>query len=342
MTDAAPRRADPLGPLRRRLLTAVSGDPEGAPAWVRALEEGDDEGYFVEDGAAWTVHEGAATFVAGIRALLLQALHPGPMAGVHDFSRYRDDPLGRLSGTVRWILCLTYGSRTQADAETARVARFHSRVAGTYVDGSGAERAYSAGDPGLGDWVHLAFTDAFLTCHETWGGGIPGGPDAYVAEWALAGRLMGVENPPTSKAELHARLDDYLERGELRGDDRTHDVVRFLRRPPLQGRRMGVAYRLLFASAVATIPRRYRKLLGVRRTLLPVVTATRVVLVVAQRALDSGGPRANDRARMRLRRLERAGSADRRSSPLGSPAAPGPRGRARDAGADAGPHAPRA
>ncbi|WP_345800344.1 oxygenase MpaB family protein [Microbacterium sp. AZCO] len=305
--DAAPRRRDPLGPLRRRLLTAVSGDPEGSPAWVRALEDGDDAGYFPEDGAAWTVHEGPATFVAGIRALLLQALHPGPLAGVHDWSRYREDPLGRLSGTVRWILCLTYGSRAQADAETARVARFHSRVQGEYVDGAGHVRDYTAADPGLSDWVHLAFTDAFLTCHETWGHGIPGGPDAYVAEWALAGRLMGVEHPPTSKAELRARIDGYLARGELRGDERVHEVVRFLRRPPFQGRRMGVGYRLLFASAVATIPRRYRRLLGVRRAPLPVVTTTRLGLALIDRALNSGGPRANDRARVRLRRLERGG-----------------------------------
>ena len=156
--------------------------------------------------------------------------------------------------------------------------------------------------------MHLAFTDAFLTAHTTWGGPIPGGPDAYVADWALAGRLMGVERPPTTAAELHARLDGYLERGELRGDERTRDVVRFLRKPPFEGR-MGLAYRMLFASAVATIPRRYRRLLGVRRTPLPVVTATRVVLAVAERALTSGGPRANDRARERLRRLERDAAA---------------------------------
>jgi uncharacterized protein (DUF2236 family) len=298
------RRRDPWGPLRRRLLVAVSGDPDGAPKWVLALSDGDDPGYFREDGAAWTVHEGSATFVAGIRALLLQALHPGPMAGVHDWSRYREDPLGRLAGTVRWILCLTYGSRTQADAETARVARFHSRVVGEYTDGRGEAREYSAGDPALADWVHLAFTDAFLTCHEKWGRGIPGGADAYVEEWALAGRMMGVQNPPTTKAGLRARLDDYLARGELRGDERTRDVVAFLRRPPFEGR-SGIGYRLLFAAAVATIPRRYRRLLGVRRSVLPVVTMTRVVRAIVERALDSGGPRANERARVRLRRLER-------------------------------------
>ena len=87
--------------------------------------------------------------------------------------------------------------------------------------------------------------------------------------------------------------------------------MEFLRRPPFTGK-MGLAYRMLFASAVATIPRRYRRLLGVRRTPLPVITATRVVLAVAERALNSGGPRANDRARERLRRLRGGPGRDRR------------------------------
>ncbi|MEV7632509.1 oxygenase MpaB family protein [Microbacterium sp. NPDC089318] len=288
-------------PLRARLLTALSGDPNGTPRWVRELAEGDDDGWFAEDGAAWTVHAGMGTLVAGIRALLVQALHPGAMAGVHDFSRYREDPISRLNGTVRWVLSVTYGSREQAERETARVARLHRRVAGDYVGGDGVERQYSASSADLVEWVHLAFADAFLTAHEVWGGPIPGGADAYVAEWATAGRLMHAPAPPTSAAELRRRLQGFLERGELRADERTRDVVAFLRRPPFAGA-MGLAYRVLFAAAVATIPRRYRRMLGVRRSILPVVTGTRVVLAVAERSLGSG-PRAQDFARRRLARL---------------------------------------
>ena len=60
------------------------------------------------------------------------------------------------------------------------MARLHARVSGRYVDGRGVERDYAANDPGLAEWVHLAFTDAFLACYWTWGGRIPGGEDAYV------------------------------------------------------------------------------------------------------------------------------------------------------------------
>jgi uncharacterized protein (DUF2236 family) len=284
--------------LRSRLLTALSGDPNGTPPWVRALADGDDAGYFADGGAVWTVHAGTSTLIAGIRALLIQALHPGALAGVHDHSRYRDDPMGRLSGTVRWILCVTYGSTEQAQRETARVGRLHQRVRGTY-DAADGERAYSAADADLVEWVHLAFTEAFLGAHQIWGGPIPGGSDAYVREWAQAGRLMRVTAPPETEAELRARLDAFI--GALRRDERVDEVVRFLRRVPLPGS-MGVSYRLLFAAAVASLPREYRKLLGLRRPPLPVITLARVALAASTRALGAG-PRAQDFARERHARL---------------------------------------
>lgn len=300
MTSSPPVPA-PIARLRAKLLTALAGDPTGMAPYVRAIAEGDDSGYFVENGPAWTVHAGMGTLVAGIRALLLQALHPGALAGVHDWSRYREDPIGRLTGTVRWVITLTYGSRTQADAETARVGRFHQRVRGTYVSGDGDARGYTAEDRDLVRWVHIAFTDAFLRSHQAYGGPIPGGADAYVADWATAGRLMRLPDPPLTEAALRAELEGFIDRGELRRDERVDDVVRFLRKPPFTGL-MGVAYRVLFAAAVATFPRRLRKMLGVRRSWLPVKTTTRLILRITERALGSG-PRAQDMARLRLRRL---------------------------------------
>lgn len=291
----------PRPTLRARLLTAVAGHPDGTARYVRDLATGDDAGYFVEDSAPWIVHAGMGTFVAGIRALLMQALHPGAMAGVHDWSRYREDPIGRLTGTVRWIVILTYGSRQQVARELARVGRYHARVTGEYTTAAGATRSYSATDGDLADWVHIAFADSFLTCHEAWGGPIPGGPDAYARDWATAGELMGVADPPRDATALRERRDRYLRDGVLRGDDRVRDVVRFLRQPPFRGT-LGIAYRLLFAAAVTTIPEPYRRMLGLRRPVLPVRTATRVALGVAARAIGAG-PRAQDFARTRLRRL---------------------------------------
>lgn len=283
------------------MLTALSGDPQGTPQWVADLAQGDDRGFFIEDGPAWTVHSGTGTFVAGIRALLMQALRPGALAGVHDHSRYRDEPLSRLSGTVRWIISVTFGSREQALRETARVGRLHTRVEGRYQAREGM-REYTAADSDLVEWVHLAFTDSFLACHERWGGSIPGGADAYVRDWSQAGRFMRLPDPPTTVRSLRSRLDGYRERGELRRDARVDDVVRFLRQAPFPGV-MGLAYGVLFRAAVASIPQPYRRMLGLRRSPLPVISVTRLALRIAERSLNDG-PRAHDFARMRLRRLD--------------------------------------
>lgn len=281
-----------------------SGTENGRPPWIDAIEKGDDAGFFGPGSASWTVHGGMPTLVAGIRALLMQTLHPGAMAGVHDWSRYKEDPLGRLSGTVRWLVTTTFADTALARRESERVARFHARVAGTYVDAEGIERAYSAGDPELLRWVHLAFTDSFLACQEHWGGPIPGGGDAYVREWARAGELVGVQSPPQSVDEMRGELETLRATGVLHRDERVAEAVRFIRRPPLP-RRMMPAYRVLFSGAVATIPPEIRKLLGLKRSRLPAVLGTRIVLAAAGSLL---GPKsyAELAARRRIARLEGA------------------------------------
>ena len=287
---------------KARLLDMFSGAESGRPPWIDAIEGGDDAGFFGPGSAAWTVHGGMPTLVAGIRALLMQTLHPGAMAGVHDWSRYKEDPLGRLSGTVRWLVTTTFADTTLARRESERVGRFHSRVAGTYTDGTGAERAYSAGDPDLLRWVHLAFTDSFLACQEQWGRPIPGGGDAYVREWAQAGELVGVQSPPSSVAEMRGELETLRATGVLRRDERVDQAVRFIRNPPL-AKQMMPAYRVLFAGAVATIPPEFRELLGLKRSRLPVVLGTRIVLAGAGSLL---GPKsyAEVSARRRIARLD--------------------------------------
>jgi uncharacterized protein (DUF2236 family) len=254
----------------------------------------------------WAVNGATPTLIAGLRALLIQTLHPGAMAGVHDWSRFREDPMGRLSGTVRWVLTVTYGDTEQAQAACKRVGRIHERVAGNYQDAQGVEKPYSANDQDLLSWVHIAFTEAFLGAHLTWGGPIPGGADAYVYEWARSGVLMGVENPPTSVAELRAQLAGFA--SELKPDERVQAAVQFLRSPPL-GRAGGIGYRVFFAGAVASLPPEYRRLLGLRRPWWPALTAAGIALWLMGVLLgrNSAGESA---ARTRLRKLEKLPEAD--------------------------------
>jgi uncharacterized protein (DUF2236 family) len=280
----------------RRLIT---GDPSGAPPWAQALADGADEGYFGPQSAPWFVHSSLPTLVGGIRALLMQALHPGALAGVMQHSRYEEDALGRLAGTTQWLTVVTFGERAAADRECARVRGMHRRVSGTYeVDGE--QRAYAAGDPDLLRWVHVAFTDSFLATHLAWGKPIPGGADAYVRDWAIAGELVGVTDPPRSVAELRAQLADYAP--DLRGDESARRVVDFIRNVPVP--LVGLpAYRTLFAGAVSTLPADYRSMLGLPPYPLAVTRpAVGAILGGLGLALGSSSP-AVKASRQRLDRL---------------------------------------
>ena len=90
-----PRVPVPDNPVSRTFRRIVSGEPEGRPAWVAALEAGDDAGLYGPGSAPWAVHGSLTTLVGGIRALLLQTLHPAALAGVQGHSRYREDAMGQ-------------------------------------------------------------------------------------------------------------------------------------------------------------------------------------------------------------------------------------------------------
>lgn len=248
--------------LRRQVADGfrriVSGDPTGAPEWVKQIAQGSDIGYFGPGSAPWAVHGALPTLVGGVRALLMQALHPGALAGVMQHSRYETDALGRLAGTTKWLTVVTFGDTAAADSECARVKGVHRKVVGTYI-GSNGETPYAAADPDLLRWVHIAFTDSFLATHQVWGGAIPGGPDAYVREWAKSGELVGVVDPPRSVAELRDQLAAYDQ--VLAGGPAAASTVNFIRNAPL-GAGAKVPYAGLFAGAVSTMPAGHRALLG--------------------------------------------------------------------------------
>lgn len=288
------------------LKRTFTGGADAVPDWVPKLAEGDDPGYHLPGSAVWAVHGSMSPIVAGIRTLLMQSLHPGALAGIHEHSSFRADPLGRLANTIRWIFTVTYGSTEDAENASRRVRRLHEAVQGSYSDNLGAQRDYSANDAELASWIHLAFTDAFLTAHQIWGGAIPGGPDAYVREWAQAGRLMGVEDAPLTEDDMHRHLDRWYESGELRVDGRVAETVEFIRNPPLN-RMFRPGYRILFAGAVYSLQPRYRQMLGLAvprlgPVTLPVRLATKAVLAVVHLALGRRGP-SELAARERLRRL---------------------------------------
>ena len=245
-------------PLTKRLTSnfadmfreAVSGHKDGKPDWVKSIETG-DAGLFKEDGAVWQVHRSAATLVGGIRALLLQAAHPAPLSGVAQHSRYESDPLGRLAGTTRWLTITTFGSTQAIAREAERVNKMHAGVSGEYTKKDGAHANYRAADPRFLLWVHCAFTDSFLKCHQSLGYAITDGADEYVKDWALSAVRLGLESAPQSVAELESCLDDFR-RNDLAHSAPTNEVVRFILNPPF-GRAAMIFYRVLSNAAICTL-----------------------------------------------------------------------------------------
>jgi len=68
-----------------------------------------DSGLFGPGSITWEVVGDPAAFLGGIRALLVQACHPEVVAGVAEHSRYREDPLGRLSRTSNYVTATSMG-----------------------------------------------------------------------------------------------------------------------------------------------------------------------------------------------------------------------------------------
>ena len=89
------------------------------PLPSRWTPEEDVLGFFGPDSVSWRVHSDPTFSVGGLRALLLQALHPVAMDGVARFSGgFREEPWPRLIRTATYVDTLTFGTRTEAPPPT--------------------------------------------------------------------------------------------------------------------------------------------------------------------------------------------------------------------------------
>ena len=287
--------------LARRFVRLLSGSETGKPPWLGAVAEGDEAGLYLPNQAPWIVHADFATLVGGVRALLMQALHPGSLTGVRQHSRYEQDPLGRLAGTIRWLTVTTFGPTKSNQAEANRVNKLHTRVKGEYQTASGEKRNYQAADKDLLLWVHVAFMDSFLRAHQNYSKKpIPGGADEYVRLWAESVKPLGLETAPLSEAELLATLKQFDD--QLAVNDDTREVIKWLKNPPLPTLAKPF-YRLFFFAALATMPKHYQELLNQKTLPLWFVKSqTTNILRLMRVAIGSDSP-IEDAAIARLRRV---------------------------------------
>ncbi len=179
-----------------------------------------DPGLFGPASVTWRVHADPAVGVGGLRAILLQAMLPGPMIAAAASSDYRRDPWGRLARTAEYIGAITYGTTDEAERAAAMVRRLHARL--------------GLDDPAWLLWVHAAFVDSLLDAYRRSGAPMTDAEaDAYVHEQREAARLVGLD--PAAVFGDAAGLRAYLgaiER-DLLATEEALDFLRFAFVPPL-------------------------------------------------------------------------------------------------------------
>jgi len=223
-------------------------------------------GFFGPGSVTWRIHSDPAFSVGGIRALLLQALHPIAMDGVHQFSTgFTTDPWARLTRTAEYVATLTFGTRRDALRQVRRVRGLH-RDKSAVEETTG--RRYNVDDADLLLWVHNCEVDSLLSTARR--AGVPltdAEADGYVAEQVVAAVLIGAEESavPSTVAELDAYFAGV--RARLAVTPAARAASTFILLPPMPGwvqllTPARPAWSTLASLGAATLPTWARQLYG--------------------------------------------------------------------------------
>jgi len=239
-------RLSPLEPLARAYVKAVAAQPA-------------DGGLFGPKSMVWRVNRDRSFPLAGMRSLMVQALHPLAMAGVAQHSAWRQDPFGRLAATSSYVLTTTYGDTASALAAAAWVRKVHTRVRGTDPQ---TGLPYSAEDPALLLWVHAGMVDSIVEVVRRYGRPIePADLDRYVAEMVTFAEIIGVprEEVPATADSLRA----YVESVELRqATPAAKEAIAIVLDPPDLDAETRDLWHDLAQVAVGTLPDWAREMYG--------------------------------------------------------------------------------
>jgi uncharacterized protein (DUF2236 family) len=233
-----------------------------------------DFGYFGPGSVTWRVHAEPLTMVGGLRALLVQALHPEAMRLLYQRSSFQDDPWSRLQATVIYVATVSFGTTAEADAAAAHVREVHRRV--------------GVHDPEQLAWVHACEVDSFLVAARYAGVRISADDaDRYLAEQSRAARLVGVpdELAPRTARDLAAYFA--ATRPRLRLTREAREAARVVIAPPLPvpprwALPARAGWTLLVTLAVGLLPAWARRMYG-----LPPVPGTGIATHGGMRATQS-------------------------------------------------------
>ena len=235
-----------------------------AHAYEQAVPEHPvDRGLWGPDSLVWRVHRDRSFPLAGMRSLMIQALHPLAMAGVAEHSTWKEDPFGRLAATGGYILTVTYGDTQSAMRAAERVRRVHTHVRGT---DPATGLPYHAGDPALLLWVHAGMVESIVEIVSRYGRPIEAADlDRYVAEMVTFAEIVGVprEQVPSSVAALR----HYIASVPLRqATPAAQDAIAVVLDPPSLAPELRDLWHDLGQVAIGTLPEWAREMYGFAAT----------------------------------------------------------------------------
>jgi uncharacterized protein (DUF2236 family) len=272
-------------------LTGMTVNPDVAGLVERSAaaysagvpEQPADDGFFGPASVTWRISGDLSAPVAGLRALLLQALHPLAMAGVDQHSDWRRDPVGRLAATSAYLSTVSFGEQAAAERAASRVRKIHARVSGMdEVTG----RPYAATDPALLLWVHAALVDSNLVARNLFGTPLSAADaDSYIREMVVAAELVGV--PRAMVPATAAQLARYIAqmRPELICTRAASDSMAFLLDPAGLDEDIAEIWQDIRDGAVGALPDWAAELYGFQRA--PLTPQRRTEIRQALGVLDA-------------------------------------------------------
>jgi uncharacterized protein (DUF2236 family) len=236
----------------------------------------EDEGLFGPRSVTWRIMSSRIMWVAVVRALCLQALHPRVIRGTMQNAPAITEPVdawARLRRTRLFIETRTFGTTAEAERAGRRVRRIHESLSGTDPGGT----RFRVDDPELLLWVHCGEVASCADIARR--SGLPFSAadlDAFVAEQRASAELIGIDRAaaPASMAGLDAYYRQV--RSRLYVCDEARQALRLTFHPPVPGgdRVLKLGLPPVAALALATLPGWARRMYGRPAGPLSDMTAT--------------------------------------------------------------------
>jgi uncharacterized protein (DUF2236 family) len=234
-----------------------------------------DHGLFGPGSLTWRIMGEPVIWVAGLRALYLQALHPRVMRGTWQNTSFvrPGEAWGRFVRTTEFVSVRTYGTTEQVDRAGRRVRKIHAMLTGTDEHGN----RFRLDEPELLMWVHCGEVSSYADIARRSGMGLSGTDlDSFVDEQRRSAAVVGLD-PDTVPASV-AELDAYYEatRPGLYACPEARQALRKSYNPDIPAQLLPLKLMLppINTLAFASLPRWARRMYGTPGSPLTDVGAT--------------------------------------------------------------------